>query len=99
MATTSPSPATGGSISGYKQYYECLANAGDNLDLKRLCSPKIDFGTTPTIPPEYASAGADAAAKSEIQTSEATLAFQIVIDSPRCFAPDLVAQAHQSLGK
>jgi hypothetical protein len=99
MATTSPPAATGGGITGYKQYYDCLANAGDNLDLKRLCSPKIDPGTTPTISPEYASAAADAAAKSDIQTSEATLAFQIVIDSPGCFAPDLVAQAHQSLGK
>lgn len=99
MASTSPPPSTGGSISGYDQYYQCLAQAGDNLDLKRLCSPKIKPGSTPSISPEYQSAATDAAEKAKIQTQQATLGYQVVIDSASCFAPDVVASAHQALGK
>jgi hypothetical protein len=53
----------------------------------------------PNENPAAAAASADEDKQHQIEQQELTTAAQITVDSPRCFDPNTVAQAHEYLGK
>jgi hypothetical protein len=56
-------------------------------------------GPAPEPDGQYTQAQLDAQSEMDKVQTEVETAYQIVLDSSRCFDPDTVAAAHKSLGK